>query len=172
MWSSDRSLIALGLAGLLAVAGCTAQPLDGQLSSALSSTVNETLRQTAVDPVETRVAQQVRNELLFAMHGGAGPATPRQAVRLTIRPLTQALAVPRNGRISPAAQVQIDGSYVLRDLSDGSEIAKGRRLVSVPYDRTDQQFANQRAERDAQNRAARELARQLRLDIAQRLARR
>ena len=52
-------------------------------------------------------------------------------------------------------------------IKTGKRIAAGKRNVSASFDRPRQEFARLRAERDAENRAARELAELLRLAIAQ-----
>lgn len=61
----------------------------------------------------------------------------------------------------------LTGTYVITDIRTGKSVARGQRSVTASYDRPRQEFANVRAERDAQNRAARELAELLRLAIAQ-----
>jgi len=51
-------------------------------------------------------------------------------------------------------------------------VASGRRSISSSFDRPLQEFAAYRAQRDAEDRAARELADLLHLAVAQDLARR
>ena len=47
-----------------------------------------------------------------------------------------------------------------------------RRMMQSSYDTPSQEFATYRAKLDAENRAARELAELLRLDVAQKLSKR
>jgi LPS-assembly lipoprotein len=61
----------------------------------------------------------------------------------------------------------LTSSYVLTKARTGEAVATGTRRISSSYDRSRQEFAALRAERDAENRAARELAELLRLAIAQ-----
>ena len=175
MWSSSVLFRTGMLAAFLASAGCTVEPLNASAPSGLSSgtqafDTRAALREISVDPVSTRVAQQVRNRLLFSMHGGAPVETGKYALTLTVRNTTRVLATPLNGDVAKAAQVRVEGAYLLRERSNGAVVAKGRRAAVAAYDRTDQLFANKRAERDAQNRAAFELAERLRVDLAQRVA--
>ena len=66
-----------------------------------------------------------------------------------------------------AGTVTLTGTYVVTENRTGKRMAAGKRNVSASYDRPRQEFANMRAQRDASNRAARELAELLRLAIAQ-----
>jgi LPS-assembly lipoprotein len=168
----------LALAGLLAcglaVAGCTVQPLYGTPPGATSSP-GQMLSFVGVDPVDNRVDQEVRNQLLFLMHGGAAePASPRYSVRLDIRQRrSDATTVPVGpDEDSPtSAIVALDAAYDIVDTSTGEPVAAGRRTISSAFDVPRQEFAALRAARDAENRAAREIAELLRLAIAQDLAR-
>jgi LPS-assembly lipoprotein len=66
-----------------------------------------------------------------------------------------------------ALMLAMTAFYTLTESATGRVISTGRRQVSSAYDVPQQQFAAMRAERDAENRAARELAEQLRFAIAQ-----
>jgi LPS-assembly lipoprotein len=70
-----------------------------------------------------------------------------------------------------AGTVTLTADYVLTRKADGEVVATGRRQVSASFDRARQEFATLRAERDAQDRAARELAELLRLALAHDLER-
>lgn len=172
MWWSRLTVLAV-LALPLAAGGCTIEPLNAAAPAGVSSQSVSTaaaLQGTTVDPVATRVAQQVRNELLFAMHGGRPADDGPYALALTVSTSTRVLATPINGEVAQAAQVRMEGTYLLRERATGTVVLQGRRASVSAYDRTDQLFANKRAERDAQNRAAKDLARRLHLDLAQRIA--
>ena len=67
--------------------------------------------------------------------------------------------------------VTIFSNYVLVDAATQEPVARGRRQITSQYDIPDQEFAAYRAQRDAENRAARELAELLQLAIAQDLSR-
>jgi len=77
---------------LLALPACLYQPLYGPNSYAPQSA--ETLSLIGVSDVETRVAQQVRNHLIFLLQGGA--AAPQPTYDLKLR-------VVDNGRLQAAA---------------------------------------------------------------------
>ena len=64
----------------------------------------------------------------------------------------------------------LTATYVVTDITTGKQVAKGKRSIASAYDRPRQEFARRRAERDAENRAARELAELLQLAIAQEMS--
>ena len=65
----------------------------------------------------------------------------------------------------------LTASYTLTDAKTGAVITAGKRAITSSFDRPRQEFASYRAQIDAENRAARELAEALQLSIAQDLVR-
>ena len=171
---SRRIFTIAAFACLVALAGCTVQPLYGNSTpGAPGQTVRADLASVAVAPVSERVSQQVRNHLIFLLSGGAGePATPQYTVRLSVSVADAAAASIQVGRDDEptASLVTVTARYVLAD-SSGATIGQGSRSAQAPYDVSAQQFAALRASRDAQNRAAREAAELVRLAIASDLSR-
>ncbi|MEN8633102.1 LPS assembly lipoprotein LptE [Brucella melitensis] len=168
---------ALGAAVL--IAGCSVQPLYSSnhgAGSAIGGSVTPDMRtklaSIAIDPAGDIFGQDVRNELIFLFSGGAGePANP--AYRLSLGLSTNTIAAvsvdigdqtDRTGRPS-AGIVKATSNFVLRD-KDGKPLATGSRMVAASFDRPRQEFANLRAERDARERAAKELAQQVYLAVA------
>lgn len=170
-----RLAVLTGLVLSAFVAGCTVQPLYSSSGSAgvggVPSSVKTKLASIKVDDVDSIAAQAVRNRLIFGLSGGAGePSQPAYHLALGFSTSTEsAVAVDvgdkTEGRAS-AGTVRVRSNYVLRD-KDGKVVAKGRRQVIASYDRPRQEFANLRAHRDAQQRAAEELAQYLVLSLAQ-----
>jgi LPS-assembly lipoprotein len=123
--------------------------------------------------VSTRYGQEVRNHLIFGLNGGAGqPANPLYSLDLGVTARASAAAtIQRALEEEPTASMMtVASNYVLTDAKTGDVVARGRREVSSSYDVPRQAFAAMRAQRDAENRAARELAELLRLAIAQDLS--
>jgi LPS-assembly lipoprotein len=167
--------ICLFAAGLLGIAACTVQPLysDGPVgNSTVTGSIGTELSMVSVKPATTRVGQQVRNRLLFLFYGGkAEPAVPRYTLSMVVTSISEASAnIQINEENEPTAAVEtVRASYSLRD-SSGTVVATGNRQFAASYDVPRQEFAAYRAQIDAENRAARELAELLRLAIAQDLA--
>ncbi|MCT8999334.1 LPS assembly lipoprotein LptE [Chelativorans intermedius] len=166
---------ALAASGLLLAlaAGCTVRPLLAEAPP--GAAVRETARLDAVSvaPVSTRPAQQVRNHLIFLLHGGAGePANPGYRLELDVTSrVGSAVDIQSGGEDEPTAgTVTLTGRYRLIDSITGEPVSAGTQSVSAGFDRPRQEFAVLRAERNAQDRAARELAEFIHLAIARDLA--
>jgi LPS-assembly lipoprotein len=117
----------------------------------------------------------VRNHLIFGLNGGAGqPASPRYLMELLVQQSTNETATvqrSRNDNEPSAGVVKLTGTYKLVDPVTTEIVATGTRSASAAFDRPVQLFAEARAVRDAENRAARELAAFLQLAVMQDLAR-
>jgi LPS-assembly lipoprotein len=167
-----RSLIAAAAGFLLAgLAACTVQPLHG---GGPAGPVSSQLSAIHVSPVDTRQALEVRNHLIFLLGGGAGqPASPAWKLDLDVHSRVSETALIQIGKDNEpsAGTVILSANWRLRDAASGETVASGRRVAQASYDRMRQEFANVRAVRDAENRAARELAEMLRLALAQEVAR-
>lgn len=166
---------------LIALAGCQVRPLYSQgpsLGAGESAGMADQLSSISIKPVSTRYGQEVRNHLIFMFGRGAGePASPRYSLTLSIassrETATYRQAEDSGTDLEPtAATMTLTADYQLSSFGDNTVIARGKRQVTSSFDVPRQSFAEMRAERDAQNRAARELAELLRLAIAQDLSRR
>ncbi len=160
------------------LSACTVQPLySSQPFSVGGQTVaTEELASISVKPVKTRYAQQVRNNLIFGLaHGKGEPSTPVYSLDLGVTELVQSAAsiqVTRDQDEPSAGTVTLTADYRLTEVATGKVVGSGRRSISSSFDRPKQEFATYRAQIDAENRAARELAEVLRLALAQDLAKR
>jgi LPS-assembly lipoprotein len=163
-------------AWLFAISACTVQPLysDGALANpSVTGSIGSELAMIAVKPPINRVGQQVRNDLLFLLYGGkAEPVAPRYTLTLSVSAYSEASAnIQVNQVTEPTAAIEtVRASYKLVD-STGKAVSNGDRQFVASYDVPRQEYAAFRAQRDAENRAARELAELLRLAIAQDLSR-
>ncbi|MDG4879410.1 LPS assembly lipoprotein LptE [Mesorhizobium sp. WSM4935] len=170
-------LAVCGMAAALAlVSACTVRPLYSSqpLSPGSQLSASAELASIAIKPVSTRYAQQVRNNLIFAFGQGSGePASPAYTLDLGVTELVESAAIVQvqTQEDEPTAgTVTLTANYVLRDTATNTVIAVGKRSIPSSFDRPRQEFAAYRAQIDAENRAARELADLLRLSIAQDLA--
>ena len=148
------------LASATLLAGCQVAPLYGTGSGAAPQGV------VAVAPVQTRIAQQVRNALIEQL---GRPSAP-DPFTLTLQVSTlnsEFLRDPRTNRIT-RGEVTVTVRYTLADSS--TTIADGTERASAQFDAPIQLFAQQRAVRDAEDRAARVAANRVRLAIAPTLA--
>jgi LPS-assembly lipoprotein len=172
-----RRIAFAGLVGSLAlVSACTVRPLysSAPLSGSQASASAE-LASIAIKPVGSRSGQQVRNNLIFGFGRGAGePASPAYSLTLGVTEAVESSALVQVGTDEDeptAGSVTLTGTYTLADAKSGVVIASGKRSITSSFDRPRQEFAAYRAQIDAENRAARELAEALQLSIAQDLVR-
>ncbi|MFN0265110.1 LPS assembly lipoprotein LptE [Tepidamorphus sp. 3E244] len=157
----------------VALAGCTGvQPLyqDGGVASptGYSSTSNE-LSRVAVEPQPTRTGQRIRNDLLFRLNGGADPGGNaggdyQLALRVTNRK-EDLLVRPELNR-STGRFVTIIVTYTLRASASDEVLTTGTVQRSAAIEVTDQTFAAERAELDAENRASSDVADSIRTELA------
>ena len=170
--------VALTIAGLASVSGCTVRPLysDAGYSagapSAATGSIGSALSTIAIKPANNRVGQEVRNNLIFLFGGGKGePANPSYTLDLLVSSLAEATTtIQINKENEPTSAIlTVNTTYKLTD-SSGNVVATGNRQLMASYDVPRQEFAAFRAQRDAENRAARELAELIRMAVAQDLA--
>ncbi len=169
--------VLVGLAGI-AISGCQVQPLNSTkptasagasvAPSALSAV--EVLEVSAKEQSASRVGQQVRNHLIFGLTGGGHPAGATHTLTLHVSVSHATVAIQTSTKAPSAARAAIVATYTLTEKKSDQTVATGIRQTTVAYDRTSQSFANQRVKLDAENRAAREVAEQLRLAVAAALA--
>ena len=171
-----RRIALASLVGSLAlVSACTVRPLYSSAPLTTGSSANAELASIAIKPVKTRYAQQVRNNLIFGFGRGAGePASPLYSLDLSVSEAVESSALVQVGTDEDeptAGSVTLTASYTLTDAKTGVVITVGKRAITSSFDRPRQEFASYRAQIDAENRAARELAEALQLSIAQDLVR-
>lgn len=160
----------LVLAAAMTVSACTWQPLYGSNSYAPASSGGLALQQVHVAEVETRPAQQIRNHLIFLLQGGKDNSDVPYLVKLRVSRTGEKVAAVKGVRDFTAGIITLTVSYDLFEKATMNRIAAGTRTATATYDRTTQNFANERAVREAENRAAMEAAEQLRMAIAADLA--
>lgn len=168
--------LAAVLAGLFLV-GCTVQPLYYAGTVSVSGEVRPgglpVLSAVVVEAPTTRQEQEVRNHLIFLMGGGSGESqTPLYSLKLGVTSASgNAMVVQVQLDEEPTAGVvTMTANYVLTEIATGEVIAMGTPAINAPYDIPRQEYAAYRAVRDAENRAARELAELVRLSVAQKLS--
>lgn len=161
---SRRRLLGLACVGLLAAAtsGCF-QPMYKQ-TAADGTALSEKLSQIEVVFVAGRVGNEVRNDLIYALTGGAGnPAGAPYRLELTVKDSTTTAAVVDSLSGIPEVElVSVDVSWRLFDTTKpvpaGGKplppIAQGSAFGKASLDSGYQRFARSRAIRDAQNRAS------------------
>jgi LPS-assembly lipoprotein len=187
MWWSDRRGAGSRLARLGATLGAAAclgaclggcfQPLYGDrspdggggpsLRSALAA-VDVKQIDAAKGADEARLAVEVRNALIYDLTGG-GPA-PRPAYSLVIRmSSTVSDIIVDTSTTRPAIEdYGINATYTLTEIASMKPVVTGQTFARVSYDipGQEQRFARMRGLRDAESRAAKVIADNIRTRLA------
>lgn len=158
----------LGLLALTVTAGCQVRPLHSTAPANAGAVAS-----VSVSEADDRVEQRVRNELIFLLSGGAGePTMAAYHLELNVASRSVDVLVSSSDDVARAGRIVMTADYNLTRSDSSETIRSGRRQVVALADFPVQEFAKLRAIRDAENRAARELAELLRADIATGLAKR
>ena len=155
------------LAALLALGGCF-QPMYGDRSIGGTGTnLRNALRDVEVAPIEGRVGQELRNDLIFELGGGAGnPVGAPYRLHLTVATSSfSAILDPVSG-LGQAETLALDVTYRLKDVSNDKFVMTDKATARVTVDTTAQRYARLRALRDAENKAAQVISEQIRSRIA------
>lgn len=146
------------------ITACQVRPLYSDSSAGGTQSIG-------ISAPDTRVAQVVRNELVFGFSGGAGETgNPQYDMDLVVSVLNQGVLPASTAGEFNAARIVVTASYTLRDSSTGEQLFSGERRAVAALDNPDQEYGRTRAIRDAENRAAREAAAFIRVDVGGKLA--
>lgn len=163
----SRLMLAAALLAAAAAGGCL-QPLYAENTRAASGTsVKDALKEIEVPEIKGLIGHYLRNELVFELDGGN---EPDRSKRFTFQSqISESLEVVTvdyaNGRADSAILVAT-ADWTLKENGTGRVVSKGYNIVRTPYERSLQRFATVRAARDAQIRAAKNLATLIRGQIA------
>jgi LPS-assembly lipoprotein len=163
-----RPLALAAVLAFAALAGGCFQPLYGEGTvSTVGGNVRNAMLGIEVPEIKGLVGHYLRNELVFEFDGGGAP--DRQKIlklRATTSETLEVITVDyANGRADSAVLVATADWQLIRAGSD-EVVASGQSVVRAPYERSQQRFASLRAARDAQVRAAKNLAQLIKARVA------
>ena len=173
MWSLEKTArrsarLLLAAAVSLGVSACF-RPLYGP--TATGEPLKDVLAAIEVEKVATRtnrerIGHYLRSELIFDLDGSGEPSPKRYKLALLVRDGFAAPIVDSATGRAVLGIVTTDVDYTLTNLDGSQTITKGTATASASYERTAQRFADVRAARDAEIRAAKLLAEQIRTRLA------
>lgn len=152
-------------AGIAAIsAGCADgsgfKPLYGSAATG-GAGANERFAALDVAPIPGRVGQRIRNELIFQSTGGGAAPPSEYRLEVAIRESVSSTLVKVDGNASGQVY-NLDASFRLVRIADKSIVAEGKSYGRAGFERLTSTFANVRAREDAENRAAKTVADELR----------
>ena len=117
---------------------------------------------------EARVQVEIRNALAFKLYGNATGMPPTHRLVLRFGSSRSSLMVDPNTGLPTSENYGIDAQYNLIELATNKSVMTGTTFSRVSYDMPGsyQRFARSRAFRDAEDRAANEIAENIQTRLA------
>jgi len=157
---SRRSVVrglALALAAAPGLSACSGgfQPLYGPTASGVG--LQERLAQLDVAAIPGRVGQRIRNELIFQASGGGELAPPTHRLEVSItESVVSTLVKPDGDALGQTYTLQ--ANFKLIDIKTKKVVLTGTSYGRAGFERFQSIYSNVRARDDAENRAARTVA--------------
>jgi LPS-assembly lipoprotein len=179
MWWPDIARLTR-LAAVLALAGLTGgcfQPIYGDRGAYGSAGPGVGYKMAGVEvmpvvaPNGSRIARigvNMRNELIYDLTGGGGAASATHRLNVNLTARNQQVIVDINTARPDIQNFGLDATYTLTDLATNKVVVHGTTFARVSYDipGQEQRFAGARGLRDAENRAAKDIAENIRSRLA------
>jgi LPS-assembly lipoprotein len=175
--SSGRGRIVRAFAALAiaALAGGCFQPIYGEHSATGGPVLRDQL--SAVDVLqieapkgtdESRLAVEIRNALLFDLTGGGSSTSPTHRLKIAMSSTRSSIIVDINTSRADVENYGINATYSLTEIATGKVVVTGTTFSRVSYDipGQEQRFARLRGLRDAEGRAAKVIAENIRTRLA------
>jgi LPS-assembly lipoprotein len=156
-----RKLTSITLIGLsLVLSGCNYRPLYG--TGADGKGVAVALSGITVEEQRSRAGQIVRNNLISSFGGGDS-----QSFILRLSPEEKSQQVSSlSGQKLERHRYSLKIRYELADAQTGNTLSSGASFSQVSYDTVEQPIADLRAAENARERAARDVAEDIRIRMA------
>lgn len=160
-----RSIAIVGLLApaLAACEGSTGfRPMYG--AAALADT-NAKLASVSFGTIPGRVGQRIRNELIFQGTGGGYGLPPEYHVDIAIRHQVVSTLVRKDGE-SQSQVYNLEAKFQLVRIADKKILLEGTSYGRASFERYDSIYSNVKAREDAENRAARTIAQDIKTRLA------
>jgi LPS-assembly lipoprotein len=163
---SRRGVLRLTGLGLLAgLAGCADGSGFRPLYGSLGGNTEAKLAQVEFTPIPGRNGQRIRNELIFKAYGGGDPKPARYRMDIAIKESATTTLVLVDGT-SGGQIYQIEAKFQLIDIASKQVLLQGVSQSRATSERSTNVFSNVRAVQEAQERAAKTIATDLKARIA------
>jgi LPS-assembly lipoprotein len=175
--SLARTRIALRLLAVMALAGLTAGCFQPMYAAHTDGTpdLREKLMGVELPPVDkpngsrdARIGVEIRNALAFKLYGTATGMPPTHRLVLRFTTTRASLIVDPNTALPTSENYGIDAQFNLVEIATNKSVMTGTTFSRVTYDMPGsyQRFSRNRAFRDAEDRAAQEIADNIQTRIA------
>ena len=150
---------------LLVVVACGFQPLYAERHGTATQ-----LAAIKIAPIKDRVGQQLHNFLLDNLTPSGPSGRPAYFLRTQLKETRQELAI-RKDETATRANLILVANYELHRHADGEVLLTGTAVSTNSYNILENKFATLSAESDARTRAAREIAAEMKIQLASFLVR-
>lgn len=161
-----RLAVVCALSG--ALAGCF-QPMYAQNSTVGGPALLDRFKDVEIVQIQGRLGNEVRNDLIFALTGGEGnpKGAPLQMI-ISVDTSTSTALVNSASGLPENQIVRVSANWRLIKAGDEKKkpVAEGLASGTATIDTSDQRFANYSAGIDAEKRAARSVADQIKAQLA------
>jgi LPS-assembly lipoprotein len=159
-----------GLSLLLAAAPALAACSSGGFRPLYSATpsgvgLQERMAQLEVAPIPGRVGQRIRNDLVFHSSGGGDLLPPAYRLEVSLHESVLTTLVKTDGD-SLGQIYAVQATFKLVDIKDKRVLLTGTSHGRASFERFQSIYSNVRARDDAENRAARTVADDLKTRVA------
>jgi LPS-assembly lipoprotein len=117
---------------------------------------------------EARIGVEIRNALAFKLYGSATGMPPTHRLVIRFNTGRSSLIVDQNTGLPTTENVGIDAQFNLIDIATNKSVMTGTTFSRLSYDMPGsyQRFSRQRAFRDAEDRAAQQIAENINTRLA------
>ncbi len=163
---SRRGALRMAGLGLVAgLAGCADGSGFRPLYGSLGGNTEVKLAQVEFTPIPGRNGQRIRNELIFKAYGGGDPKPARYRMDIAVKETATTTLVLVDG--TSAGQIyQIEAKFQLIDIATKKVMLQGISQSRAASERFTNVFSNVRAADEAQERAAKTIATDLKARLA------
>lgn len=181
MWSREPNAVwrrLLRLAAVMALAGSAGgcfQPLYAERSPTGGPGVRDMLAAVEIPPIAAptgksiaRIAVEVQNELRFGLTGGSGAPAPTHRLTIKLSQGNAAVIIDRNTGRAEFSNYSLTATYSLVEIATSKQVMTAESTTRVTYDipGQEQRFAAARGLVDAESRAAKVIAEQIKTRLA------
>ena len=148
--------------------GIFAAPSSTQRKTKVSSSRRDKLSglmRFSFGTIPGRVGQKIRNELIFQSTGGGDALPPEYHLDVAIREQVISTLVRKDGD-SQSQVYNLEAKFQLIRVADNAVLLEGTSYGRASFERFDSIYSNVKAREDAENRAARAVAQDIKTRLA------
>ncbi len=145
----------------VALAACGFEPLYGREAA---RNIPEDFAFIQIDPIKDRVGQLLHNQLRDAINPKGVPAKPRYVLKVSLAETVQETAIQRTA-FAVRANLVLNANFTLHDATTRGSLFSGSAISTAGFAHQDAEFGTLAGEKDARERAVRDLAEEIRIRL-------